>query len=118
MRNEERNSKIPHPYFSSHLYSQGLGINFAIINCDDIINTRLDRPSGRERGRQHDNVGGGRFKMREECAREDVKEEADYVETTTKVTEAAIMKGVNHSNQTVLVTMCRARSRGTSYLGT
>lgn len=33
-------------------------------------------------------------------------------ETMTKVTEAAIMKGVNHSNQTALVTMCRARGRG------
>lgn len=75
-RDEKRRKKFQNSAsVFPHLYSQGFGINFAIINCDDIINTRLDR-SGRGRGRRHDNVGVGRFKMPEECARENVKEEA------------------------------------------
>lgn len=61
-----------------------LGINPAIINCEDIINSRLD--GGRPWW--HDKVTGIALKCARN-ARENVKEEG----TTTKVREAAIMKG-------------------------
>lgn len=51
-----------------------LGINSAIINCEDIINSRLDRET--VEARQGD---GNRFKMREGCARERTGGR-DYVE--------------------------------------
>lgn len=50
-----------------------LGINSAIINCEDIINSRLDREIVEAQG------DGNRFKMREECARER-KGGRDYIE--------------------------------------
>lgn len=52
-----------------------LGINFAIINCEDIINLRLDRPS---RAGVRDNVAWGGEGVALKCARnarEDVKDE-------------------------------------------
>lgn len=85
-RSEERNSqRIPYSHLS--LFSR-LSINFAIINCEDIINSRLDGSSRRGR----DNEGEGRFKMRQEFARG--REGGRRLRRdTAKVTEAAIMKG-------------------------
>lgn len=79
-----------------------LGINSAIINCEDIINSRLDRETVETR--QGD---GNRFKIREECARER-KGGRDYDEGQGSGDNE---RGVNHPDQTVLLTIRAAEKR-------
>lgn len=68
----EAGKEIP-KYVPSIFIRARLGINFAIINCEDIINSRLET-GRRERRRGRDNVAGVALKCAGN-AREDVKEE-------------------------------------------
>lgn len=88
-RGEKRRKKFRK--MSHLLLFSRLGINSAIINCENIINSRFETRRG----------DGNRFKMREECARES-KEERDYDEGQESDDNE---RGVNHSDQTVLLTI-------------
>lgn len=81
MRNEESNSKIPRSHFPSHLCSHVSVLISRLLIAMTLLTRASTGRRGEERRGDNTTSAGGRFKMREECAREDVKEGSDYVET-------------------------------------
>lgn len=94
IRNEEGNSKIPRPYFPSHLYSHVSVLISRLL----IATTLLIRASTGRRGEDGGDNTTTSAGIALKCARNARARTQRRKKTTTKATEAAIMKGVNHSN--------------------